>query len=125
MENAIANLISTLEGIAGLTVSTQSVPAGSSSFSLAINHGAHETEYLFGAKKQKQQLVLALTTKGTSNEPATVYTMNQTIKDSIEADRRRGGNAQTTIVEEWETVDDTGREGLEQTLIVEIQTYES
>lgn len=125
MVAAIADLIAVLEAITGLTVTTQLQPAGSSGFTLAIGHGELSTEYMFGAEKHHQALVLVLTAKGTSNQPATVYAMNKTIKDAIEADRRRGGNAQTTIVGEWSTDDDQGREGLTQSLSVEIQTYES
>ena len=125
MVNAIADLYSVLGTISGLVVQTQLKTAGSSGFTLSVVNGALENEYLIGAQKQIQQLELVLETKGTSNDPATVYAMNRSIKDAIELDRRRGGYAETTIVGDWTPAQDDGREGLIQSLPVEIQVYES
>lgn len=125
MQSAIADLETVLKAISGLSIVPVGNAPSSAPFALSIGVGTLETEYFFGANKLKQQLELTLTTKGTKNNPTDVYSMTKLIKDTIELDRRRGGTAQTTIVGDWEVSEDTGREGLEQTLTVEIQVYEN
>lgn len=125
MNDAIANLITVIQSITGLSYNDQAQDAGSSPFTASLATGQLETDYFFGKNKLRQTLILLLQSKGTENSPADVYTMNKAIKDAIESDRRRGGNAQTTVAGDWESGDDEGREGLTQTLTVEIHVYEN
>jgi hypothetical protein len=117
---AIDDLVSTVNSLAGVVPENQE--PGNVDFHLTVTLGEQSNEYHFGATKNIQQVVLRLSALGiiTNNETAAKC---KSISDAIVADRRRGGNAQTTVIGPWTKEEDEGREGVVFESIVEIHAY--
>lgn len=117
---AIDNLVTTINSLA--TVVEENEEPSSVDFHLTVTIGEQENEYRFGATKNIQQVILQLSALGkiTNNEIAAKC---KSISDALVVDRRRGGNAQTTVIGPWTKEEDGGREGIVFETIVEIHTY--
>lgn len=119
---AIADIVTTLESIVSVTEENQE--PGNLDYHLAVTIGNQEIEYYFGAKRIKQEISLLLSASGTVTNKA-IALQCKAISDALVLDRRRGGNAQTTIAGRWEKNEDEGREGRVFESTIEVHVYES
>ena len=117
---AIDNLVAAINSLA--TVVEENQEPSSVDFHLKVMLGEQDNQYHFGATKNRQQIILELTANGviTNNDIADKC---NAISTALVADRRRGGNAQTTVIGPWTKLEDEGREGVVFQSIAEIHTY--
>lgn len=121
---AIADLIATLKAVDGLHVVEELQAKNRNKFTLSVTQGERETFQQFGAKRVTQFLVLELQVK--APRPGDISDKLSLIDSAITADRRRSGNAQSTLnTEPWTIADDQGREGVQIATTVGIIVYES
>jgi hypothetical protein len=100
--------------------------SGSRKCTMTITQGGQTQTELYGKTRTKQMLELTLTVK-IAVDPGTMADLTKEIDKEIIADRRRSGNAQTTILSEagWEPVESEGKSIMAITRGVEIHVYDS
>ena len=84
-----------------------------------------ETEYNFGSVKMYHTLSVRLYCSATSTDPATVQDRCRKINEALAGDRKRGGNAQTTITADWDEETYEGRSLVVMVSEPQIQTIET
>lgn len=119
---AIDNIVSTVNDLA--TVISENQEHGNVDYQLTIMLDEQSNEYYHGATKNIQHILLELSAMG--NIPiAEIAAKCKSISDALAVDRRRGGNAQTTVIGPWVKNEDEGREGIVLESTIEVHTYGS
>ncbi len=120
---AIADLTTTVAAISNLHVVGELLHKSRHQYELSISMAERNVVTQFGRQRVTQHVNLELT----SIKPDTgnISSMMATIDNAVIADRRRGGQAQsTTNAEPWSVLDDTGRQGVVMGTTVGIIVYE-
>jgi len=122
---AIDDLIATLRGIEWLRVLRPGEEPGRG-YSVIVAPVGRRAVRHFGAANVVHEIELRLTLTGRVNADDVPVRLGE-IEDALLADRRRDGNAQTTVFpEEGGAVEDEdGKHHLTLTTIVEVHTHES
>jgi len=121
---AIKDISRTLGQLQWLKTLAENQEPGTADYTIAIGMGQSETMHHYGARKVKQRLVLTLIVKRKQPQ-GVISTYLDTLTETLIADRRRTGNAQTTIVGPWLLQADQGREGAVFTSEIEVHYYAS
>jgi hypothetical protein len=124
-DNAFDDLIASLDALPWLSVNTEIGKSGGRSWSLSVSRGDNNFIPFIGSQRIVNGYTLTLTTPG-KNAPAELAENLKVINDTIIADRRRGGSAQTTIFTEegWTVGEDEGREAFSISTSIEIHINE-
>lgn len=125
VQAAFTDLVETLDALDWLTVKTEPATSGARGYTIEVTGGTFLVERNFGCKTVNSGYVLTLVHNG-QKEPSDLNYRLSLIDDAIVTDRRRGGNAQTTIFDEagWAVVDDEGRSNFAIQTNLEIHIHE-
>jgi hypothetical protein len=124
-DNAFTDLIETLDALPWLSVYTEMGKTGGRSWSLVVSRGDQNFIPFIGSQRIVNGYALTLTTPG-KTAPSDLAEKIKVINDTVIADRRRGGSAQTTIFtdEGWTVGEDEGREAFSISTSIEIHINE-
>jgi hypothetical protein len=117
---AIDNLKTTLAGITGVAFVPENRAPGNAAYTLSLAVEGLQQTHHFGAVRKIQNATVTMFVKGTSFDISAIAAKQDDILTAIITDRRRGGQAQTTIPGVWAKSEDTGREGVALELPLEI-----
>ena len=122
---AFDDLITSLKALPWLSVFTETGKAGSQKWALEVIAGTTRFVPHFGCRKKFNGYTLTLKSKA-QTAPSDLGEKLGIIDDIITHDRRRGGSAQSTIVDEagWTPEEDEGREAFSISTTIEIQFNE-
>jgi hypothetical protein len=124
-QEAFNDLVATLKAIPWLSVYTEKGKAGARQWSLEISRGTTVIVPMIGCRKIMNGYDLVLMTNGTT-APADLSEKINIIDSKITKDRRRGGAAQTTVMDDagWTPDEDLGREKFSISTSLDIQIKE-
>lgn len=123
--NAYNDLITSLDALDWLNVYTEKGKSGGRKWSLEVVAGTSRFVPKIGCRTKFNGYTLTLKTTA-QTAPDDLAEKLGVIDDIITNDRRRGGNAQSTIADEagWTPEEDEGRESFSITTNIEIQFNE-
>ena len=107
----------------GVIVSTEVIDQPNKSM-LVVSVGALIEEFGFGQVKRTQSLALTLSVVKSKETATEVSSLCRIINDIAHNDRRRSGNAQTTMMTEWTLSEDDGRTIVTLTSTADIRSTE-
>ena len=110
-QQSFQDLITTLKALSWLSVYEEKNQGGGRKWSLEVFRGTTAIDHAIGCRKISNGYSLTLNTNGTT-APADLSERINAIDAAITNDRRRGGNAQSTIMtpDGWTPDEDEGRE---------------
>jgi hypothetical protein len=122
---AIDDMKKSIEGLSwSPTVRLEQSDKGAANLVTIVPAGVSE-EFRFGEVKRTYTLAVQLFVSGKDTTPATVQKRCQEINSCLGLDRKRGGNALTTIVAPWTDEEVDGRNQIIMASEPQIQLIES